>query len=158
MVREKLVEVIPYIGFFVVCKNALRTYIDLNGRSHEIIFRVAQDYFSANTNTPIKAGSFIPDTEYLSASYVKSCVFLYRNDYICAQLNGTVKLVSTMVSSVALTIANPVLGIANMAMMGISASFQQAKYNREKAWFDYEIDQYNQRRGLSALSNRTRSG
>lgn len=73
-----------------------------------------------------------------------------------AQISALNSGVST-VASVATTFAvNPILGLANLTAQGVSYVARQEKFNRDKAWTDYELEQYKQLRGYSSLYNGSR--
>ena len=52
-------------------------------RAYPIVGRTIEGSWQAVTDNPIKAGSFIPDTEYNAITNAKSLIILFRNDYIC---------------------------------------------------------------------------
>ena len=63
--------------------DMVENYIVLNGREHSVVGRTVEGTWQAVTDNPIKAGSFIPETEYNAVTNAKSLILLYRNDYIC---------------------------------------------------------------------------
>jgi hypothetical protein len=71
--------------------DMVKTYIVIGENKYEVIFRMSEDTLSVNTNTPLKVGSLIPDTEFLSLSPVKALIILYRNDYICNLIRDVIR-------------------------------------------------------------------
>ena len=69
-----------------VLSNMVKTYILINDERHEVVFKTGNAGAVFNTSNPLKAGSFLSDTEYISGAYAKSAVILYRDDYICRLL------------------------------------------------------------------------
>lgn len=57
--------------------------IVLGDEEYPVVGRTVEGSWQAVTDNPIKAGSFIPDTEYNAVTNAKSLILLYRNDYIC---------------------------------------------------------------------------
>lgn len=52
-------------------------------KPYAVVGRTVEGSWQANVDSPIKAGSFRPETEYNAVSNAKSLILLYRNDYIC---------------------------------------------------------------------------
>ena len=52
-------------------------------KEYYVVGRTVEGSWQAVTDNPIKAGSFIPDTEYNAVTNAKSLILLFRNDYIC---------------------------------------------------------------------------
>lgn len=73
------------------------------------------------------------------------------------QVSAAQSIVSTTISSVFIAATNPYALIASMAMRGISYAFKTDKFNRDKAWQDYDLAEYNTRRGYSIHQSRTRN-
>lgn len=63
--------------------DMVENYIVLGGKEYPVVGRTVEGSWQAVTDNPIKAGSFIPDTEYNAVTNAKSLILLYRNDYIC---------------------------------------------------------------------------
>ncbi len=63
--------------------DMVENYIVLGGKEYNVVGRTVEGSWQAVTDNPIKAGSFIPDTEYNAVTNAKSLILLYRNDYIC---------------------------------------------------------------------------
>lgn len=69
--------------------NSIKTFTSTavaNNKTYKewpVVGRTVEGSWQAVTDNPIKAGSFIPDTEYNAVSNAKSLIILYRNDYIC---------------------------------------------------------------------------
>ncbi len=63
--------------------DLVENYIVLGGKEYAVVGRTAESSWQAVTDNPIKAGSFIPDTEYNAVTNAKSLILLFRNDYIC---------------------------------------------------------------------------
>lgn len=61
---------------------------------------------------------------------------------------------STVISSVFMAATNPYALVTMLACKGVSYAFKQDKYNRQKAWTDYDLEEYRARRGYS--NSRTR--
>lgn len=76
------------VKIYIVLPN---TAVDTGYADYEITYRATEDDCTPVTDTPLKAGSFIPETEYVSISYIKTIVLLYRNDYICNLLRDVLK-------------------------------------------------------------------
>ncbi len=76
-----------------------------------------------------------------------------------AQLSEQVRALqtigSTVISSVFMAATNPYALITTLACKAISYGFQEAKFNRQKAWSDYDLDEYRAHRGYS--NSRTRN-
>lgn len=73
------------------------------------------------------------------------------------QVSAMQSIASTAISSVFMAATNPYAFIASVAVQGISYAFKVDKYNRDKAWQDYDIAEYNARRGYSVHQSRTRN-
>lgn len=73
------------------------------------------------------------------------------------QVSAMQSIAQTAISSVFMAATNPYALIATMAMQGISYGFKVDKYNRDKAWQDYDLVEYNSRRGYSLHQSRTRN-
>lgn len=58
-------------------------YIVLGDKEYPVVGRTVEGSWQAVTDNPIKAGSFVPETEYNAVTNAKSLILLYRNDYIC---------------------------------------------------------------------------
>ncbi len=65
--------------------------------------------------------------------------------------------ITNSVTSVFMAATNPYALVTMLACKGISYGFQVMKYNREKAWERYDIEEYRAARGYSA-GNRSRNG
>ena len=63
--------------------DMVENYIVLGGKEYDVVGRTVEGSWQAVTDNPIKAGSFIPETEYNAVTNAKSLILLYRNDYIC---------------------------------------------------------------------------
>lgn len=63
--------------------DMVENYIVLGGKEYAVVGRTVEGSWQAVTDNPIKAGSFIPDTEYNAVTNAKSLILLFRNDYIC---------------------------------------------------------------------------
>lgn len=74
---------------------------------------------------------------------------------LSAQTSALQSIGGTVVSSVFMAATNPYALITSLACKGISYGFQVAKFNREKAWSDYDLNEYRERRGYS--NGRTRN-
>lgn len=76
-----------------------------------------------------------------------------------AQLSEQVRALqtigSTVISSVFMAATNPYALITTLACKSISYVYNQDKINRQRAWDEYDVEEYNLRRGYS--SSRTRS-
>lgn len=66
--------------------NMVKTFISIGDTLHEVIFKTGNAGVVFNTSNPLKGGSFLADTEYISGAYAKSAIILYRDDYICRLL------------------------------------------------------------------------
>lgn len=66
-----------------ILSDEVQNFICLNQEKYEVIGRTVEGSWQAVTDSPIKAGSFRPETEYNAVSNAKSLILLYRNDYIC---------------------------------------------------------------------------
>lgn len=63
--------------------DMVENYIVLGNKEYSVVGRTVEGSWQAVTDNPIKAGSFIPDTEYNAVTNAKSLILLFRNDYIC---------------------------------------------------------------------------
>lgn len=63
------------------------------------------------------------------------------------QVSAMQSIASTAVSSLFMAATNPYALVTMLACKGISYGFQVAKFNRQKAWSDYDLGEYNDRRG-----------
>ena len=72
------------------------------------------------------------------------------------QISALQSVGSTVISSVFMAATNPYALLATLACKSISYSFKMDKYARTVSWQDYDIEEYNSRRGYSA-KNRTRN-
>ena len=73
------------------------------------------------------------------------------------QANALQSIATMTISSVFMAATNPYALIASLACKGIAYAFKAAKFNREKAWESYNIEEYKSARGYTA-ANRSRSG
>ncbi len=71
------------------------------------------------------------------------------------QVSAMQSIASTTISSVFMAATNPYALLVSLACKGISYAFKQDKYNRQKAWSDYDLDEYRARRGYSNSRTRT---
>ena len=71
-----------------VLSNNIRSYIVIDYVRHEVALRRASHGVSFAVSNPLKAGSFVASTEYLSAGFAKSLYILYKDDYICNALRN----------------------------------------------------------------------
>ena len=71
------------------------------------------------------------------------------------QVSAMQSITKTAISSVFMAATNPYALIATVAMQGISYAFKSDKFNRNKAWQDYDLQEYRSARGYTA--SRTRS-
>lgn len=63
--------------------DTVENFILLGDKEYGIVGRSVEGAWQAVTDNPIKAGSFIPETEYNAVANAKSLIILFRNDYIC---------------------------------------------------------------------------
>lgn len=63
--------------------DLIENCIVMGDKEYSVVGRTVEGSWQAVTDNPIKAGSFIPDTEYNAVTNAKSLIILYRNDYIC---------------------------------------------------------------------------
>lgn len=73
------------------------------------------------------------------------------------QANALQSITTTTIFSVFMAATNPYALIATLACKGISYAFKAAKFNRDKAWETYDIEEYKNARGYSAAISRSRS-
>ena len=73
------------------------------------------------------------------------------------QVSAMQSITQTAISSVFMAATNPYALIASIAMQGISYGFKVDKFNRDKAWQNYDLAEYNARRGYSVHQSRTRN-
>ena len=73
------------------------------------------------------------------------------------QVSAMQSIVTTGISMFQMAATNPYALIASLAMQGISYAFKVDKYNRDKAWQNYDLAEYNARRGYSVHQSRTRN-
>lgn len=73
------------------------------------------------------------------------------------QISAMQSVATTTVALGFMAYSNPYALIAALALKGISYAFKVDKFNRDKAWQDYDIAEYNARRGYSVHQNRTRN-
>lgn len=86
---------------------------------------------------------------------VNSAIQNVESSQLSEQVSALQSIGSTVVSSVFMAATNPYALVASLACMGINFAFKQDKYNRQKAWSDYDLEEYRERRGYS--NSRTRS-
>ena len=85
---------------------------------------------------------------------VNSAIQNVEGSQLSEQISALQSIGGTLISSVFMAYSNPYALIANLACMGINHAFKQAKYNQRRAWSDYDIEQYKEKRGYS--NSRTR--
>lgn len=73
------------------------------------------------------------------------------------QIGAMQSIATTTVALGFMAATNPYALVATLALKGISYGFKADKFNRDKAWQDYDISEYNDRRGYSIHRSRTRS-
>lgn len=70
-------------------------------------------------------------------------------------------LVTGVTATLTAAMVNPVLGVVTgatqLASAGISYAEEEVKFQRDKAWTDYGIEEYKRQRGYSAMYSRSRS-
>lgn len=76
---------------------------------------------------------------------------------LSAQASALQSTFTTAVSLVHMATTNPYALLATLACQGISYGFKVAKFNRQKSWEQYDIEEYNYARGYSAQISRSRS-
>ena len=86
---------------------------------------------------------------------VNSAMQNVEGSQLSEQVSALQSIGSTVISSVFMAATNPYALVASLACMGINYAFKQAKYSRDKAWSDYDLEEYRARRGYS--NGRTRS-
>ena len=70
------------------------------------------------------------------------------------QMQTAVSFASSAVSVVTSFVANPYLGIVNLAVQGIGAGFNLASYNRTKRWEERAAHELQRRAGYNSNYNR----
>lgn len=73
------------------------------------------------------------------------------------QARALQSVATSVISNVVLAYTNPYALLANLACKGIERAAQIAKFNREKAWEKYSLEEYRSARGYSATSSRSRN-
>ena len=68
--------------------DMVENYIVIGNREYPVVGRTVESSCQANIDSPIKANSFHPDTEYNAVTVAKTLVILFRNDYICNTLRN----------------------------------------------------------------------
>ena len=63
--------------------DTVENFILLGDKEYGIVGRSVEGAWQAVTDNPIKAGSFVPETEYNAVANAKSLIIFFRNDYIC---------------------------------------------------------------------------
>lgn len=63
--------------------DMVENIILVGGVDYPIVGRTVEGSWQAVTDSPIKSGSFRPETEYNAVSNAKTLIILFRNDYIC---------------------------------------------------------------------------
>ncbi len=79
-----------------------------------------------------------------------------ENSQLAEQSSALQSIAINTVSSVFMAATNPYALVASLACQGISYGFKVAKRNRERAWENYDISEYQAARGYSAASSRSR--
>lgn len=88
---------------------------------------------------------------------VNSAIQGVEGSQLSAQASALQSIGSTAISSVFMAATNPYALLASLACKGISYGFQVAKFNREKTWESFNIEEYRSARGYSASNSRSRS-
>ena len=88
---------------------------------------------------------------------VNSAIQNVEGSQLAEQASALQSIGSTVISSVFMAATNPYALIANLACMVISYAFKVAKFNREKTWENYDLEEYRSVRGYSASNSRSRN-
>lgn len=66
--------------------DMVENYIVISDTEYPVVGRTVESSCQANIDSPVKADSFRPDTEYNAVTNAKTLIMLFRNDYICNTL------------------------------------------------------------------------
>ena len=91
-------------------------------------------------------------------SAVNSALQNVEGSRLSEQISAMQSIASTTISSVFMAATNPFALLATMAIQGVNYALKMGEYSRSKAWQDYDLEEYNQRRGIfSSAANRSRN-
>ncbi len=88
---------------------------------------------------------------------VNSAIRNMEGSQLSEQINALQSIGSSVISSVFMAATNPYALITSLACKGISYGFQVAKFNRERTWESYNLEEYRSARGYSASNSRSRN-
>ncbi len=86
---------------------------------------------------------------------VNNAIQNVEGSQLSEQTSALQTIATSTISSIHMAATNPYALLTSLACKGISYAFQQAKFNREKAWESYDLTEYRARRGYSV--NRSRN-
>ena len=88
---------------------------------------------------------------------ISNAVQNVEGSQLSAQASALQSGVTSVVSMVFMAATNPYALLATIACQGISYAFKAEKFNRQKAWEEYDLEEYRAARGYSAATNRSRN-
>lgn len=86
---------------------------------------------------------------------INSAIQNVEGSQLSGQVSALQSVATTAISSVFMAATNPYALLTSLACKGISYAFKVDKFNRQKAWSDYDLEEYKVARGYA--NSRTRS-